>query len=258
MPSTELESWKSHFPAGDLWVFGYGFESDMETTATLRYTVIAVILDNPLTSILRGRVLLMALQIKELPGTSRAMFVDSGSTDHRGTPDAPGRVVTVIERSFWESLSDPQRDLEQTTEGSLVWGAAYHIPASHAEEVSAYLDDREIDGYSVHYTPFHPCSKNEVHINSSPRGPTAESTTSPQPMKCLVYIGLPTNTQFLREPALREPDAVAKVIYASRGQSGENKDYLYSLETALEGLGLGSSDVHVTDLVRRVKDMERG
>ncbi|KAM5453230.1 hypothetical protein MaudCBS49596_003009 [Microsporum audouinii] len=231
----------------------------METTATLRYTVIAVILDNPLTSILPGRVLLMALQIKELPGTSRAMFVDSGSTDHRGTPDAPGRVVTVIERSFWESLSDPQRDLEQTTEGSLVWGAAYHIPASHAEEVSAYLDDREIDGYSVHYTPFHPCSnsKNEAHINSSPRGPTAESTTSPQPMKCLVYIGLPTNTQFLREPALREPDAVAKVIYASRGQSGENKDYLYSLETALEGLGLGSSDVHVTDLVRRVKDMER-
>ncbi|KAK2850562.1 hypothetical protein FQN49_005540, partial [Arthroderma sp. PD_2] len=24
MTSTELASWKSHFPAGDLWVFGYG------------------------------------------------------------------------------------------------------------------------------------------------------------------------------------------------------------------------------------------
>ncbi|KAF3492162.1 uncharacterized protein GIQ15_01679 [Arthroderma uncinatum] len=159
----------------------------------------------------------------ELLGTSRAMFVGSGSTDHRGTPDAPGRVVTVIERSFWESLSDPQRDLEQTADGSLVWGAAYHIPASHAEE----------------------------------RGSTAESVADIQPIKCLVYIGLPTNTQFLREPALREPDAVAKVIYAGRGQSGENKDYLYSLETALEGLGLGSSDIHITDLVRRVKEMER-
>ncbi|OAL67023.1 cation transporter ChaC [Trichophyton rubrum] len=170
-------------------------------------------------------------------------------TDHRGSPEAPGRVVTVIERSFWESLSDPQQDLERTTDGSLVWGAAYHIPASHAEEVSAYLDDREIDGYSVHYTPFYPCS--------SFKNDEAQPAAGSQPRKCLVYIGLPSNTQFVREPTLREPDAIAEVIYASRGLSGENKDYLYSLETALEGLGLGSSDVHVTDLVRRVKALER-
>ncbi|EFE29369.1 uncharacterized protein ARB_03748 [Trichophyton benhamiae CBS 112371] len=142
-----------------------------------------------------------------------------------------------------------QQDLERTTDGSLVWGAAYHIPASHAEEVSAYLDDREIDGYSVHYTPFYPCS-------SSKNG-EAQSAAGLQSRECLVYIGLPSNTQFVREPALRKPDAIAEVIYASRGQSGENKDYLYSLETALEGLGLGSSDVHVTDLVRRVKALEQ-
>ncbi|KAK2736288.1 hypothetical protein FQN57_000818 [Myotisia sp. PD_48] len=180
------------------------------------------------------------------------MSVDFGSGDHRGTPDEPGRVVTVIQRSFWETLSDPQKDLEPDSGESLVWGAAYRIPSSHAEEVNAYLDDREIDGYSVHYTPFHTCPtfksssiNNSLHLSSS------------EPIKCMVYIGLPSNTQFLREPSLRDPSSIAQVISVSRGQSGENKEYLYLLEKALENLGLGSADAHITSLVRRVMEIEK-
>lgn len=74
----------------------------------------------------------------------------------------------------------------------------------------------------------------------------------------MVYIGLPTNSQFLCDPAQRDPATVAKVISISRGLSGKNTEYLYLLEKALEGLGLGSADGHVTDLVRRVKALEKG
>jgi hypothetical protein len=49
---------------------------------------------------------------------------------------------------------------------------------------------------------------------------------------------------------------VAQVISAGHGQSGKGTEYLYLLEKALDGLGLGTADLHVTDLVRRVKAIE--
>src|SRR5436190_23415593 len=150
------------------------------------------------------------------------------------------------------SLLKQQRDLEQT---SAVWGAAYHIPSSHAREVLAYLDDREIDGYTIHYTPFHPSTAPTDIVRTSPPGELASSQIL-QPMICMVYIGLPTNSQFLSNPSLRDPASVAQVISVSRGKSGDNREYLYLLENALRGLGLGSADRYVTDLVRRVKSLE--
>ena len=74
----------------------------------------------------------------------------------------------------------------------------------------------------------------------------------------MVYIGLPTNPRFLSDPTERDPASVAQVISISHGKSGKNTEYLYLLEKALEGLGLGSADRHVTELVRRVKAIEHG
>ena len=181
------------------------------------------------------------------------------STDHRGTTESPGRVVTVIERGFWETLDDPHATLDPNS--TKVWGAAYHIPASHAEEVHHYLDIREIDGYTVHFTPFHPIST----ISTK----TASKTPEPEPkpgsesddsssIVCMVYIGQPSNPQFLRDPARRDPQDVAQVISSSSGLSGKNSEYLFLLEKALESIGLGTADVHVTDLVRRVQAIQLG
>lgn len=72
----------------------------------------------------------------------------------------------------------------------------------------------------------------------------------------MVYIGQPSNSQFLQDATSRDPQQVAQVISSSQGASGKNTEYLYMLEKALEGIGLGTADIHVTDLVRRVKTIE--
>lgn len=115
-----------------------------------------------------------------------------------------------------------------------VWGAAYHIPAAKVPEVREYLDIREINGYSIQFTPFHPASASK-------------------PIKCLVYIGLPENPQFLGP---QDPDKLARHILKSRGPSGENREYLFNLEEALLGLSEESGDKHVSDLVARCKKIE--
>lgn len=186
------------------------------------------------------------------------------SEDHRGTPEAPGRVVTLISKQHWDTLSDAHQATER------VWGAAYHIPSSKVAEVREYLDIREINGYSIQFTPFHPASSTSITITSPPaalstaadavqtqtgirRQSTISLTPIPPPIRCLVYIGLPSNPQFLGP---QDPDALARKILESRGPSGENKEYLYNLGEALKGLGKESGDDHVEDLVRRCKEIE--
>jgi len=158
-----------------------------------------------------------------------AVLLTSHSQDHRGTPEAPGRVVTLIERSFWDTLSDPH-----PSGSDKVWGTAYRIEASKVDEVRQYLDIREINGYTIHYTPFHPAD-----------GSGNIST--------LVYIGTPDNDQFMGP---QNPQALAEHIYKSEGPSGLNKDYLLSLETALDGLSEESGDGHVKDLAKRLRAFE--
>ena len=112
-----------------------------------------------------------------------------------------------------------------------------------------YLDIREINGYSIQYTPFNQdmsATYQTVHAADSVNG-------APRQIKCLVYIGLPDNPQFLGP---QDPQALAEHIVISRGPSGENIDYLYQLEEALNGLSQESGDEHISDLARRCRDIQ--
>ncbi|OBR05005.1 ChaC-like protein [Colletotrichum higginsianum IMI 349063] len=148
------------------------------------------------------------------------------SQDHRGTPEAPGRVVTLIERSFWERLTD-----HHDSAPDRVWGVAYRIKADKVAEVKDYLDIREINGYTIHYAPFFPADGSET-------------------IRTLVYIGTPDNDQFVGP---QDPQELATHIRKSRGPSGLNIDYLLGLEKALDELSPESGDVHITDLSDRVR-----
>lgn len=137
-------------------------------------------------------------------------------------------MVTLIERSFWSSLVDAHASAPDK-----VWGVAYRIAAEHVTEVKDYLDIREINGYTIHYTPFHPADGSAT-------------------IKTLVYIGTPDNDQFTGP---QEPQKLAEHIMESEGPSGLNRDYLWELEKALDALSPESGDEHVTDLSTRVREI---
>jgi len=125
--------------------------------------------------------------------------------------------------------------------------------------VKEYLDIREINGYSIQHTPFNHKEDMSATFQSITPAREAEreaesaNANVPHPIKCLVYIGLPDNPQFLGP---QDPQALAEKIVQSRGPSGENKEYLYQLEEALRGLSEESADEHVFDLARRCREIE--
>jgi len=67
--------------------------------------------------------------------------------------------------------------------------------------------------------------------------------------------GTPDNDQFMGP---QDPQELAEHIYRSAGPSGLNKDYLLSLETALDNLSHKSGDGHVKDLANRIRKIEQG
>ena len=120
------------------------------------------------------------------------------SVDHRGTPEQPGRVVTLV--------PDP---LEQC------WGIAYRLPASQIEQILDDLDVREVGGYE----------RLAVDIRF------ADGSI----VKGLTYNAPAHNPHYLGD---HEPAVIARQIVSSTGPSGTNSEYILRLHDALEREGI--------------------
>ncbi|MEM6791146.1 MAG: gamma-glutamylcyclotransferase [Myxococcota bacterium] len=122
-----------------------------------------------------------------------------GSTDHRGVPGAPGRVLTLV----------PQAE-------GRTGGAAYRVPRADTEAVLARLDHREKGGYERHRLNVH-------------------DETGTVFARALVYVAREDNPNFLGDAPLTE---IAAQILEASGPSGPNREYLLRLHDALQQLGI--------------------
>ncbi|OVA10419.1 ChaC-like protein [Macleaya cordata] len=142
-----------------------------------------------------------------------------GSTDHRGTPEYPGRTVTI-----------------EPLQGEVCWGVAYKVSGEEDEQTAMeHLEVREKQYDVKAYLDFF----------------TEPTATSPAISGVMVYIASPDkklNRNYLGPSSLEE---MANQIVNAKGPSGPNRDYLFHLEKAL--LQLGCEDKHVMDLANAVR-----
>ena len=127
-----------------------------------------------------------------LPGYERRFW--QGSPDHRGTPESPGRVVTLVPK-----------------DGAQCEGVAFLVRPGQVDAVVAELDIRESGGYT----------RVQRRVKLSDR----------RHVEAIVYIAAAENPSYLGPAELTE---MAEHIKDSEGPSGRNIDYVLNLRDILE------------------------
>ncbi|KAJ1675642.1 hypothetical protein EV182_000867 [Spiromyces aspiralis] len=148
------------------------------------------------------------------------------SHDHRGTPEKPGRVVTLIPYEEWKDMEDEHH----LPEDDVCWGMVYKVESGREVE----------DGYTVHVTSVYregSYDMEEIIVRDA-----------------IVYIGTTQNESFAGPTKQAK---LAEIIANATGPSGPNVDYLLNLCQALRlnhphGI---VGDSHLTDLEARVLEI---
>jgi len=152
-----------------------------------------------------------------LKGFVRRFF--QNSIDHRGIPEKPGRVVTLVFAKDNEAR---------------VHGIGYKIAPDKVTSVLDHLDYREKNGYDRHETMFYP-------TDGSPPVPT------------VVYVANEQNPSWNKNHDLED---IAAQIIESVGPSGKNTEYVYNLCDAMRQYFHNVRDDHLFELEKLLKDME--
>jgi cation transport regulator ChaC len=129
-----------------------------------------------------------------------------GSTDHRGVPGAPGRVVTLIRKP-----------------AAHCGGVAYRVHPEQTRAILRELDHREKGGYE----------RAEVDLFFGRDDVRAGA-------RALVYIATESNPNYLGPAPL---EAIADQVKSSVGPSGPNPEYVLRLAASLRVIG--DRDEHV-------------
>ena len=161
----------------DQWVFGYG------------------------SLIWRPDFAFIDRSIAHLSGFTRRFW--QGSHDHRGVPEQPGRVVTLV----------PEAEAVCT-------GVAYLVDQRTVTEVFEQLDHREKNGYERHTVTLELVDQRQVDG--------------------LVYVAPKDNFAYLGAAPMA---SIARQIALCEGPSGSNRDYLFELAHALREINATDAHV---------------
>ncbi|CAN8065520.1 unnamed protein product [Agarophyton chilense] len=161
------------------------------------------------------------------------------SHDHRGTSVAPGRVVSVYSRAEYTRLGVTHEDERRASrdEGWAVHGVAFLVAESQRSAVLSALHARETGGYVAQWLPVY---RGDHHASRAAVVADACQVLVP---RALTFVACCTGDHF----AGFAPHAhIATQIARSRGESGENVEYLSMLHLALARMG--RVDAHVAEL----------
>jgi cation transport protein ChaC len=125
------------------------------------------------------------------------------SPDHRGTPESPGRVVTLV-----------------ACAGAECWGVAYQVAPEQRERVLAQLDQREKNGYQRQTLAFF----------------TSEGATG----EVIVYVADGSNPSYVGP---EDEQRTAAIVRNAHGPSGANREYVLRLAEELARIGVEDAHV---------------